>query len=97
MTYYQAAVNGGKIAVDLTSRLLEDDLRKGCLVTVLPHGRRLRFHNAIAVSKAIRRSPTRIAFVERFDEEERRYGLERWEKWYGVFGGDARALFDRGF
>lgn len=97
LTCYQAAVNGDGIAVDLPLRLLEDDLRTGRLVAVLPHWRRLLFHNVIAVSKAIRRSPARMDFLERFAEEERRHGLGRWEKWCGVFGVDARAVLERGF
>ena len=53
--------------------------------------------NVIVVSKAIRRSPARMAFLERFAEEERCHGLGRWEKWCGVFGVDAQAVLERGF
>lgn len=97
LSCYQAAVNGDGIAVDLPLRLLEDDLRTGRLVVVLPHWRRLLLHNVIVVSKAIRRSPARMAFLERFAEEERCHGLGRWEKWCGVFGVDAQAVLERGF
>lgn len=97
LTCYQAAVNGDGIAVDLPLRLLEDDLRAGRLAVVLPHWHRLLLHNVIVVSKAVRRSPARMAFLERFAEEERRHGLGRWKKWCGIFGVDARAVLERGF
>lgn len=97
LSCYQAAVNGDGIAVDLPLRLLESDLKTGRLVAVLPHWRRLLFHNTLVVSKAIARSPARLAFLQWFAGQERRHGLARWKRWCGAFGTDGDAALTRGF
>ena len=97
LSCYQAAVNGDGIAVDLPLRLLESDLKTGRLSAVLPHWRRLLFHNTLVVSKAIARSPARLAFLQWFAGQERRHGLARWKRWCGAFGADGDAALTRGF
>lgn len=93
----QSARAGEGIAVDLSLRFVEDDLRSQRLLPVLPPWRPALWTNTLAVRAEAAEDPDFLAFVKWFVKTEAEPGLARWRCWRNVFGEDASLAQRRGF
>lgn len=94
---YQSTLAGEGIAVDLSLRLVDDDLRQGRLVPVLAPWRPALWTNTLAVRAEIAHSDEVQAFTAWFVRKESEAGLARWAYWRDKFGEDNGLAERRGF
>lgn len=97
LTCLQGVINGFGISIDLSLGFVDEYLKNGTLVPVLPQWHRPLWINTLAIHEKNRSNETLMRFFRWFVEEEGKHGKSRWFDWFRHFGLDPEAILKRGY